>query len=154
MFSFFVIASLVAGLVNITAAQPRFTRTTFSAAYTPITIGGGASSSTATGNDVNQNGIPIGFSFDSADSSYTTVGLNTNGLVWFDAIEPNPDANKTNLVAAAAPNQALSAWCNDLMDDASSDILYQTQVRTTYSGKASNWKYTGKYSFIQPDSEK
>ncbi|OQB61738.1 MAG: Protein metal binding site [Bacteroidetes bacterium ADurb.Bin141] len=127
LFTFFITLIMVVGFVAVSWAQPRFTRTTFNAAYTPITIGGGATSSIVTGNDNNQTGIPIGFSFGYGDSTFTTVGLNTNGLVWFDAIEPNSDANKLNLVETSSPNQALSAWCNDLMDDASSDILYQTQ---------------------------
>ena len=127
LFTFFITLIMVVGFVAVSWAQPRFTRTTFNAAYTPITTGGGATSSIVTGNDNNQTGIPIGFSFGYGDSTFTTVGLNTNGLVWFDAIEPNSDANKLNLVETSSPNQALSAWCNDLMDDASSDILYQTQ---------------------------
>lgn len=108
-------------------AQSKFTRTTFSATYTPITVGGGATVSTATGTNVHQTGIPIGFSFGYGDSIFTTLGLNTNGFLWFDAVAPATNAANSALVSTTAPNQCLSAWWNYLTDDASSQILYQTQ---------------------------
>src|SRR6185436_6399833 len=115
------------GLMTINAAaQTRFTRTTFNAAYVPITTGGGATASIATGDNANQTGIPIGFSFGYADSMFTSVGLSTNGLVWFDAIAPATNADHGSIISANAPNQCLSAWCSNLIADTSSDILYQT----------------------------
>ena len=108
-------------------AQSKFTRTTFNAAFTPITVGGGATVSTATGSNVHQTGIPIGFSFGYGDSTFTTLGLNTNGFIWFDAVAPATNPANSAMVSTTAPNQCISAWWNYLMDDASSDILYQTQ---------------------------
>lgn len=108
-------------------AQTRFTRSTFNAVYTPITTGGGATSSTATGDNLNQTGIPIGFSFGYGDSTFATVGLSTNGVVWFDAIAPAVTTGNVNMVTTSGPNQSLAPWFNNLIDDASSDILYQTQ---------------------------
>lgn len=106
-----------------------FTRTTFNAAYLPIATASGAIVSTATGNDVNQLAIPIGFNFNYAGVNYTSLGLNTNGLIWFDGVAPTSTEGKTNsnMVTTGAPNNGLSVWWNDLTDDASSDILYQTQ---------------------------
>src|SRR6187401_53322 len=69
--------------------QPLFTRTTFNASYVPLSTGTGATVSTVTGNDVNQTSIPLGFTFNYAGVNYTTVGLNTNGLLWFDAVAPS-----------------------------------------------------------------
>jgi hypothetical protein len=108
-------------------AQPLFTRTTFNDTYTPITIGGGATSSIATGDNANETGIPIGFSFDYNGIIYTTIGLSTNGVAWFDAIAPATTVGNTNMVTTSGPNQSLAPWFNNLIDDASSDILYQTQ---------------------------
>lgn len=54
LFTFFITLIMVVGFVAVSWAQPRFTRTTFNAAYTPITTGGGATSSIVTGNDNNQ----------------------------------------------------------------------------------------------------
>jgi hypothetical protein len=116
-----------AGIASTAFAQTRFTRSTFSATYTPITVGGGATSSTATGDNANQTAIPLGFSFGYGDSTFTTMGLSTNGVVWFDAIAPAVTVSHANIIAASAPNQTLAPWCNNLIDDASSDILYQTQ---------------------------
>lgn len=109
------------------SAQTLFTRTTFTVTYTPITIGGGATSAVATGDNANETGIPIGFSFDYAGTVYTQVGLSTNGIVWFDAVAPAVATYHTNMVTTGTPNQSLSAWCSNLIDDASSEILYQTQ---------------------------
>ena len=108
-------------------AQPLFTRTTFNAAYIPITLGSGAASSAATGDNANETGIPIGFSFEYAGTSCTTIGLSTNGVIWFDAIAPSVTAGNSNMVTTSGPNQSLAPWFNNLVDDASSDILYQTQ---------------------------
>ncbi|HKR05839.1 MAG TPA: T9SS type A sorting domain-containing protein [Bacteroidia bacterium] len=123
-----------------TTAQTRFTRTTFNAAYVPITVVGGATSSTAAGNSANQTGIPLGFSFGYADSTFSSIGLSTNGLVWFDAIAPSTSAVHTSIVTTSSPNQSLSPWCSDLIDDASSDILYQTQ------GTAGSQTFTVQYT--------
>lgn len=108
-------------------AQPHFTRTTFNETYTAITIGGGATSSTATGDNANETGIPIGFSFEYDGIAYTTIGLSTNGVAWFDATAPSVSAGNVNMVTTTGPNQSLAPWFNNLIDDVSSDILYQTQ---------------------------
>jgi len=104
-----------------------YTRTTFNAAYVPITTGGGATISTATGNDANQTSIPLGFTFNYAGNNYTALGLNTNGLLFFDAVAPAANTGNDRLFSTVAPNLCITAWWNDLIDDASSDILYQTQ---------------------------
>lgn len=123
-----VICFILISLICISAdAQTRFTRSTFNSTYTPITIGTGATSSTATGDNANQTGIPIGFNFGYADSTFTTVGLSTNGVIWFDAVAPAATVGNVNLVTTSSPNQSLAPWFNNLIDDASSDILYQTQ---------------------------
>ncbi|MBK9733291.1 MAG: hypothetical protein IPO83_18725 [Chitinophagaceae bacterium] len=129
------------------SAQPLFTRTTFNDTYTAITIGGGATSSIATGDNVNETGIPIGFDFVYNGITYTTLGLSTNGVVWFDAVAPATTAGNVNMVTTTGPNQSLAPWFNNLIDDASSDILYQTQGAPgsrTFTIQYSNYPtYTG-----------
>ncbi len=119
-----------------------YTRTTFNAVYVPITIGGGATVSTATGNDVNQTAIPLGFTLNYAGVNYSTVGLNTNGLLWFDAVAPTATEGRTTsrLYSTLAPNQCITAWMTDMNDDALSDILYQTQ------GSPGNRTFTVQYT--------
>ncbi|MBK7966916.1 MAG: hypothetical protein IPK10_17735 [Bacteroidetes bacterium] len=104
-----------------------YTRTTFNSAYVPISTGGGATISTATGNDANQTGISLGFTFTYAGINYTTLGLSTNGLLFFDAVAPAANTGNDRLYSTVAPNLCVTAWWNDLIDDASSDILFQTQ---------------------------
>ena len=124
----FVFAAF-ANLSIAVVAQPLFTRTTFNDTYTAISTGSGATVSTATGNDVNQTAIPLGFTFNYAGTNYTTIGLNTNGLLWFDATAPSTtDGNSNNrLYSTLGTDQNITAWWVDMTDDASSDILYQTQ---------------------------
>lgn len=117
-----------------------FTRSTFQSAYTAISTANGATISSATGDNANQTGIPIGFPFSYGDSTFTTVGLSTNGLVWFDAIAPAVTAGNVSIVSTTSPNQSLAPWCNNLLDDASSDILYQTQ------GSPGNRTFTVQYT--------
>ena len=123
----FILFALMTGL-QLQAQTPPFTRSTFQSAYVPISIGGGATSSTATGDNTMQTGIPIGFNFGYGDSTFSSISLNTNGLTWFDTPAPNPAAGHFFIATNTAPNQTLWAWANDdLIDDASSDILYQLQ---------------------------
>ncbi|MBK9400152.1 MAG: hypothetical protein IPN36_04620 [Bacteroidetes bacterium] len=118
---------LLCCLCTIQVNAQLYTRTTFNAAYVPITTGGGATISTATGNDANQTGISLGFTFAYAGNNYTTLGLNTNGFLFFDAAAPAANTENSRLFSTFAPNLCVTAWWNDLIDDASSDILYQTQ---------------------------
>ncbi len=123
----FILFALMTGL-QLQAQTPPFTRSTFHSSYVPISIGGGATSSTATGDNTMQTGIPIGFNFGYGDSTFSSISLNTNGLVWFDVLAPNPAMGHFATATTTAPNQTLWAWANDdLIDDASSDILYQLQ---------------------------
>ena len=128
----FILSIIVAFGFSLTTvnAQP-YIRSTFNAAYVPITTGGGAIVSTATGNDVNQTAIPLGFTLNYAGVNYTTVGLNTNGLLWFDAVAPSAaeGVSNTNMFVSGSggTDKSISAWWTDMADDASSDILYQTQ---------------------------
>ncbi|HMY63030.1 MAG TPA: hypothetical protein PLI92_01950, partial [Bacteroidia bacterium] len=87
----FILFALMTGL-QLQAQTPPFTRSTFQSAYVPISIGGGATSSTATGDNTMQTGIPIGFNFGYGDSTFSSISLNTNGLTWFDTPAPNPAA--------------------------------------------------------------
>ena len=128
----FILSIIVAfGFSLTTVSAQLYTRSTFNAAYVPITTGGGATVSTATGNDVNQTAIPLGFTLNYAGVNYTTVGLNTNGLLWFDAVAPSAaeGVSNSNMIVpgAGGTDKSISAWWTDMADDASSDILYQTQ---------------------------
>jgi hypothetical protein len=131
-------------LMSLPANAQLFTRTTFNAAYVPITTGGGATVSTATGNDVNQTDLPLGFTFNYAGVNYTTVGLNTNGLLWFDAVAPSAAEGAYNnnmyVSGAGGTDKSISAWWSDMTDDASSDILYQTK------GTAGSQTFTVEYT--------
>ena len=112
------------------AAQPVFTRTTFTAPYVPLDTMAGATSSTATGDDGDQNNIPIGFTFNYNAVPYTTLGVNTNGLVYFGEASVPTAANgrtNTNLFGTTGPARLLSAWWDDMQDDATGYISYQTQ---------------------------
>ncbi|MEP7263694.1 MAG: hypothetical protein ABI772_04315 [Bacteroidota bacterium] len=129
-------------VITMVANAQLFTRTTFNAAYAPITTGSGATVSTAIGDNGNQAGINLGFTFNYAGINYTTFGLNTNGLLWFDAATPSVTDGSSNdrLHRTLGSNQSIAVWWNDLSDDASSDILYQLQ------GSAGNRKFTVQYT--------
>ncbi|MGB3076486.1 MAG: T9SS type A sorting domain-containing protein [Chitinophagales bacterium] len=140
----FIFALVVMGLTSRKANAQLYTRTTFNAAYTAINAGSGATVSTATGNDVNQTAIPLGFTFTYAGVNYTTVGLNTNGLLFFDAVAPvaaeGAYNNNMYVSGAGGTDKSISAWWADMTDDASSDILYQTQ------GTAGSQTFTVQYT--------
>ena len=125
-----VLLTLIAcGLMSINVNAQLYTRTTFNTAYVPITTGGGATISTATGIEGFESAIPLGFTYNYAGVIYTSFGLNTNGLLWFDAATPTGfDGNSNDrLYRTIGSNQSIAVWWNDMADDASSDILYQLQ---------------------------
>ena len=122
-------------------AQP-YIRTTFNDVYTPITLGGGATVSTATGDNASEIGVALGFVFNYAGVNYTSISINTNGMMFFDPLAPTPteSANNSSLFQSTIPNQTIAPWWNNLSDDANSDILYQTQ------GSAGNKTFTVQYT--------
>ncbi len=128
-FRIILLALLACGLMSINVNAQLYTRSTFNAAYVPISVATGATVSTAIGNEGNQAAIPLGFTFNYAGINYTSFGLNTNGLCWFDATTPSGyDANSNDrLHRTLGSNQSIAVWWNDMSDDASSDILYQLQ---------------------------
>ncbi|MCC6635275.1 MAG: hypothetical protein IT251_07220, partial [Chitinophagaceae bacterium] len=117
-------------LVVAVSAQSIFTRSTFTAAYSPITVIGGATEGTLTGDDADQLSVPIGFTFSYNGIDRTTINLNTNGTAYFGSTAPTATIGRTNTnlyVTATNFNEVLAPWFDDLTEDATSSILYQTQ---------------------------
>jgi hypothetical protein len=110
-------------------AQPVFTRQVFSAAYTAISTGGGATVSTATGDDGFQTALSIGFNFNYNGTDYTALGISTNGNVFLGPTTPTAAESRANnnLFTTTGPNLVLAPWMDDLTDDVGSEILYQLQ---------------------------
>lgn len=107
--------------------QLAMTRSIFSAPYTPITTGGGATLSTATGDDGTQTLIPIGFTFNYLGTNYTTVDACANGWASFAASGSGEWTNSA-LFSATIPNLTMAPWWDDLEIIAGTgSILYQTQ---------------------------
>ena len=103
-------------------AQLPMTRSTYTAPYVPL-VYPAATLSTATGDDVAQSAIPIGFTFNYLGTNYTAIGLNTNGVASFDVAMSNTGTN-SNLYTATAPQTSLAPWWDDLWSDT---VLYQLQ---------------------------
>ena len=105
--------------------QLPMTRSVFSGTYTPITVGGGATVSSAVGDDGTQTLIPIGFTFNYLGNNFTTVDVCTNGWLSFAAAGANSWTN-VNLFVATTPNNTIAPWWDDL-NLGTGQILYQTQ---------------------------
>jgi trimeric autotransporter adhesin len=118
--SFFTAACALVGLTAF--AQLPMTRSTFTGTYNAISLPA-ATLSTATGDDVAQSAIPIGFTFDYLGTNYTSIGLNTNGVASFSATMSASGTNN-NLFVANAPNLSLAPWWDNLISDT---VLYQLQ---------------------------
>jgi subtilisin-like proprotein convertase family protein len=110
-----------------TWAQLAMTRSTFTGTYTPIISGGGgATLSTATGDDAFQDAIPLGFTFNYLGTNYTTFNVSTNGVGSFTsmvAVGAANSRNNANLFSTTTPNITLAPWMDDLTGDS---IVYQT----------------------------
>ncbi|MFN7012978.1 MAG: beta strand repeat-containing protein, partial [Bacteroidia bacterium] len=114
-----VLSLLLIGSVAVQAQT--YVRSTFNAPFVPITIGGGATASTASGDGVLQTGIPIGFTFNYYGVPYTTIAVSTDGFASFTATTNS--LTNTNLYTTTAPNAVIAPWWDDLT---TSEILYQT----------------------------
>jgi len=121
----FVVSVLTAFILSSTSsfAQIAMTRSSFTSAYTPISVSGGAIASTASGDDAFQAGIPIGFTFTYLGNNFTTLAVSTNGWLSFNAVT-SYNASNSDLYATATPyNNMVAPWWDDLN---TSSILYQT----------------------------
>ena len=136
----FLIALFACGIACKQADAQLYTRTTFTSSYSPLTTATGATVSTATGDDADQTAIPLGFTLNYAGNNYSTIGLNTNGLLWFDATPGTFGNYISSMYASYGTNQSVSAWFCNMQDDASSDILYQTK------GTAGSRTFTVQYT--------
>src|ERR1044072_4944109 len=103
-------------------AQLAMTRSTFTGTYSPISLPA-ATLSTATGDDVAQSAIPIGFTFNYLGTNYTAIGVNTNGVASFSPVMSISGTNN-NLYANTGPNLSLAPWWDNLWSDT---IMYQLQ---------------------------
>src|SRR5688572_4918588 len=89
-------------------AQVVMTRSTFTAPYTPITVGGGATASTAIGDNQFQDLVPLGFTFNYLGTNYTTVGFSTNGIAAFGGLTGS--FSNIDFYTTTGPNRVLAAW--------------------------------------------
>jgi hypothetical protein len=111
---------------GISWSQLAITRTSFNGTYTPITTVGGATVSTATGDDGTQALIPLGFTFNYLGTNYTTIDLCTNGWISFGASGSNQWDN-TALFTTGIPNNTVAPWWDDLYVVGAGAVLYQLQ---------------------------
>jgi hypothetical protein len=117
-----VVIWLLAAFLSTNAfAQLPMTRSINFDPLVPITVLGGATASTAIGDDAIQTALPIGFSFNYLGTGYTTFSVCSNGWLSFTATAQT--ATNTNLFTVAAPGAVLAPWWDDLT---TSEILYQT----------------------------
>lgn len=135
------------------AAPPTggYTRSSFTSAYTPITVGGGAtqivtgtgpgdfstSSGTANGDDGTAY-VALPFSFTFAGTTYSAgtnyIGICTNGFAYFSTINTNASkitsTANTNLYTNATPNNTVAPYWDDLnlgpVNGVTGTVLYQT----------------------------
>jgi len=122
-------------------AQLNMTRTTYTAPYLPISLPA-ATLSTATGDDVAQSAIAIGFTFNYLGTNYTDIGLNTNGVASFETVMSGSGTNN-NLFAGNAPDLSLAPWWDNLYSDT---VLYQLQGSPGSQTFTIQWTNTFSYS--------
>jgi len=113
-------------------AQVPMTESLFSAPYSAISVGGGATLSTAAGDDGVQGSVPIGFTFNYLGTAYSSVAISTNGWISFNSTTTSGSFTNTDMYSTAGPNNALFPWFDDLTMSVNSvagapSILYQTQ---------------------------
>lgn len=117
--------ALVAMWGGSAQAQLAMTRSTFTGTFTNLTSGsGGGTLSTAIGDDVTQDNLPIGFTFNYLGTNYTTMGVSTNGWASFAGTLGGASQNaNTNLYNTTGPQLSIGPWWDDLRSDS---IVYRT----------------------------
>jgi hypothetical protein len=133
-----VLTLFAAQLWAQTASQYIFSQV--AGTYTEVTTGGTVLSSGTTGADnVNFTSQPIGFTFDYLGSAYTTVGVSTNGYIWFGS-----GATATSLYTPiSAANIASSGQVAGVVSALARDMLGRTaspfhELRIATIGTAPN----------------
>jgi hypothetical protein len=124
-------------------AQPVLKRATFTGTYSPISIAGGATASSASGDNGVQSSAGIGFTFNYLGTNYTSIGISTNGIASFSGI--NGSAVNTDLYTTSAPNAVLAPWWDDLATGTGT-ILYQTQGASGSRTFTIQWTNVSSYS--------
>lgn len=122
------VALIFSALIFSTVAfsQPIMKRSSFAGTYSAISLAGGATLSSASGDNAFEDLVPIGFSFTYLGNTYSTIGAGTNGIVAFTGISAS--ANNLNLYSTTGPNTVLAPWWDDLnVQSGTGSILYQTQ---------------------------
>ena len=122
------IALIFPALIFSTVAfsQPIMKRSSFAGTYSAISLAGGATLSSASGDNAFEDLIPIGFSFTYLGNTYSTIGAGTNGIVAFTEISAS--ANNLNLYSTTGPNTVLApCWYYVNVQSGTGSILYQTQ---------------------------
>lgn len=103
-------------------AQLAMTRSIYNSAFTPITVGGGATAVAGVADDdVFATALPIGFTFNYLGTPYTTFTGCSNGWISFTATASN--AANTSLYGTASPNATIAPWFDDLF---TTEFLHQT----------------------------
>lgn len=135
--------------------QLAFTRTTFTSAYTPIATGTGALASTAVGDDVVEDMLPIGFAFTYLGNTFNNFGVSSNGFMQLQTATGLASSNaNVTFHTSGSPVNCLAPWWDDLGGTVGvSSLLYQTlgaapNRRLVVQWTAWNSFYTGSTSTI------
>jgi hypothetical protein len=111
--------------------------------YTEIT--GGTVHVTGDYDDANFTAIPIGFSFTFNGSAYTTLGINTNGFIWFGATDPSTSVY-TPISVSTTMSGVVAPFGRDLVEfDASSTISSELLGTSPNQVFVVQWKGAKRY---------
>ena len=148
-------------LVSAGTAQERealsYTRTTFTAPYTPISQGGGATRLLSAANDSTRS-LPLPFEFVYSGLVYTSsnfLSVSANGFAFFSRSNVTTSfsshANNTFLYSSIQPNGTIAPWYDDLNVNAvgtnpQGTVLYQTQGSPGSRVLTVQWTNVSSYS--------
>ena len=116
----------------------------FSSGLTYISGGTTLATGTATNgplDDVSYPGVSLGFTFDFNGKTYTSVGVNTNGFVWFGTTTPG-GATYNAISSASGVEGIASIFGNDLIGNLDYDGIVLPSLKYTTTGIAPNRIFT------------
>jgi hypothetical protein len=104
-------------------AQLQMTRSVFTAPFVPLGLG--SVSSTVAINGI-ENAVPMSFNFNYLGTNFSSINLCSKGWASFGATVGSTPSNEY-LYTAAAPNNTLAPWWDDLSLGDFGSVIYQTQ---------------------------
>lgn len=139
----FLLCFMALGISGFSQVSTHYIYSGTTSTYTEVT--GGTVHVTGSYDDANYTAVPIGFSFTYNGVAYTTLGINTNGFIWFGTTDPATNVY-IPLSSTTAMSGVVAPFGRDLVNvDAASTIRSELLGSSPNQVFVIQWKAAKRY---------